>query len=131
MALTVPITSQMVADVWRPLSELEASLINGLAAQAIIRLEAAVRTLEADYTAGKVTTAQIESALISMIVRVLKNPNAVRQYSNTYDDWSESKTIDSAVSTGELYASQAEIDLVTPQVEYFDRGMYNLSLGGL
>ena len=46
----------------------------------------------------------------SMVVRVLRNPDGVR--SEQIDDYQ--RTIDSARSTGELYISDSEADLLRP-----------------
>jgi hypothetical protein len=56
-------------------------------------------TMEPDALAAIVT---------AMVVRVLRNPDGRRQGSRSIDDFSESWTIDAALSTGALYLSDAE-----------------------
>lgn len=132
MAVTTPIevTSGDIAGVWRPLSTAEAALVPGLSSQAWIRLLNAASALDDDLQADRVTEDEAKSAMISMIIRVLKNPDSVRQLSKSYDDWSKSQTLDSSVSTGELYVNQHELGLVTPLAEVPDYNVYVIGLGG-
>lgn len=128
--MAVEILPEDIAGVWRPLSEAEALLVPGLSNQAWIRLLDQRPDLEADLLAGTVKIESVASAMISMLVRVLKNPDSVRQLAKSYDDWSRSQTFDSSVSTGELYVNEHELALVTPKPAILDAGAYSVSLWG-
>lgn len=126
----VNVTAEQIASVWRPLSAAEADLVPGLSNQAWIRMLTLRPDLKTDMGAGKIKESSVASAMISMIIRVLKNPDSVRQLSKSYDDWSKSQTFDSSVSTGELYVNDHELALITPVSEVPERGAYTVSLWG-
>lgn len=126
----VVIDQQDIEAVWRPLSAAEGLIVPGLSTQAWIRLLVPRPDLPQDLASGAVTQESVASAMVSMIVRVLKNPDSVRQLSKSYDDWSKSQTFDSSVSTGELYVNEHELALVTPVSAVPERGAYSVSLWG-
>jgi len=51
---------------------------------------------------------QVKRVEVSSVMRVVRNPNALRQFSGSIDDGSESGTIDSVASSGELYITAEE-----------------------
>lgn len=114
-----------IEKVWRPLTADEASIIPGLSGSAWIRVLAAFPFVE-EQVAAEV----IQDAMVSMILRVLKNPESVRILSESIDDHSESKTLDSAVSSGELYVGPHEAKLLTPAPAAPVYGLYVMGLGG-
>jgi hypothetical protein len=130
----VTVTPEEIADQWRPLSTAETAVVPGLAGQAWVRILAHPRLLNLEErlaaTPATVRAETVQSVLASMIIRVLKNPNSARQISKSHDDWSRSQTLDSTVSTGELYVNDYELDLLDPPPEYSQPGMYVISLGG-
>lgn len=128
--MPVNIEATDVAAVWRPLSPAEETIVPGLSTQAWIRLVSASPDLQSNIDKDDVGEDAVKSAMTSMIVRVLKNPDSVRQLSKSYDDWSKSQTLDSSVSTGELYVNEHELALVTPQPTVYDAGAYSVSLWG-
>jgi len=128
--MPVVINSEDIASVWRPLSEAEAAIVPGLSNQAWIRLLDPRPDLEDHLTDSKVSPESVASAMISMVIRVLKNPDSVRQLAKSYDDWSRSQTFDNSVSTGELYVNEHELALVTPKPAVQTAGAYSVSLWG-
>lgn len=128
--MTVEVTPEQIAGVWRPLSAAEATIVPGLSTQAWIRLLVPRPDLPKELTEGTIKPESVASAMISMIIRVLKNPDSVRQLSKSYDDWSRSTTLDSSVSTGELYVNEHELALVTPAPAVQSAGAYSVSLWG-
>jgi len=128
--MPVSVTPEDIAGVWRPLSEAEETIVPGLANQAWIRMLVPRPDLEAQITEGAVAAESVASAMISMIIRVLKNPDSVRQLAKSYDDWSRSQTFDSSVSTGELYVNEHELALITPRPTVQPAGAYSVSLWG-
>lgn len=130
----ITVTPQEIQNQWRPLSTAESGVIPGLSGEAWVRILAHPRSrdIEAKVAANPqlVSEATVKSVLASMIIRVLKNPDSARQISKSHDDWSKSQTLDSSISTGELYINDRELDLLDPLPEYYEQGMYIVSLGG-
>jgi hypothetical protein len=63
------------------------------------------------------------------VKRVLMNPGAVRQHSESLDDYSQSDTIDSAVSTGALYVSDDEWSLLDGGGGPASSGSFSMAVG--
>ena len=99
----VVVTPDDVAAGWRPLSADEAVTAAGLIAEALVLL-----TVTVPGFAGK--DEGIARLVVSrMVRRVLKNPAGYRIRNESIDDYSDGGTVDSALSTGELYASADEL----------------------
>jgi hypothetical protein len=81
------------------------------------------RTADVNYLALVV---RVESAAVK---RVLMNPGAVRQHSESLDDYSQSDTIDSAVSTGALYVSDDEWALLDGGGGPASSGAFSMAVG--
>ncbi|MGO2938137.1 MAG: hypothetical protein ACTICQ_11250 [Glutamicibacter arilaitensis] len=128
--MPVSVIPEDIAGIWRPLSEAESVIVPGLSNQAWIRLLVPRPDLEQHLADGTVSLESVASAMISMIIRVLKNPDSVRQLAKSYDDWSRSQTFDNSVSTGELYVNEHELALVTPKPAILPAGAYSVSLWG-
>lgn len=126
--MPVSVTQADIEKVWRPLTTEESSIVPGLSDSAWIRIVAAVPAL-AD-TPLPVTEATVRDVIVSMIVRVFKNPDSARIISESIDDHILAKTLDTAISSGELYVSAHEIALLTPHVVPV-YGMYVVGLGGV
>ena len=123
--MLVSVVQADIEKVWRPLTADEASIVPGLSASAWIRVLAAFPHVE-----EQIAPEVIREAMVSMILRVLKNPESVRILSESIDDHSESKTLDSAISSGELYVGPNEAALLTPAPVAPVYGMYVIGLGG-
>lgn len=130
------VTAQDIERVWRPLTATEAAVIPGLSSSAWIRIVGAVPGI-ASYmdvitpaTVPLVPMEVVQDVMVSMIVRVLKNPESARIVSESIDDYTNGRTLDEAVSSGELYVSAFEVSLLTPAPPVPVNGMYVLGLGG-
>lgn len=128
--MPVAVTPADIEGRWRPLTTAETATIPGKSEDAWTRIVATVPALEEHLAAELVSEATVKSVMVSMIVRVLKNPDSVRTHQESIDDSSESRTLDSAVSTGELYVTDYEIGLLTPATGVPSYGMYVVGLGG-
>lgn len=84
--------------------------IDHLINRAVALLVLQVPTVPARVDAGTLNQAVVEGVVEDMVLRVLRNPQALRQLS--IDDFSA--TIDSAASTGSLYVSKDELALLSP-----------------
>jgi hypothetical protein len=99
----IQVTAEDVASGWRSLSESEAVTANGLLLEAQVMLKIEVPDLAAK------DPDVVALVVKRMVRRVLKNPDGMRIRSESIDDYSEGGTVDSTLSTGELYASDQEI----------------------
>lgn len=128
----VAVTYGDIESEWRPLSAAERAIIPGKSSSAWTRIKADTRDIEDKLTAVPqiVSTDTVKSVMVSMIVRVLKNQDSARQISKSADDWSKSLTLDSSVSSGEMYVSEYEHGLLNPSTGVPDYGMYVVGLGG-
>ncbi|MDR6861970.1 Gp19/Gp15/Gp42 family protein [Phycicoccus sp. 3266] len=89
--------------------------IDRLIAKAISRLPGGAAGIQARIDAGTLDEDTVKGVVEDMVIRVLRNPGAVR--STSIDDYSE--TIDAAVSTGALYISPAELALLALRSQRF------------
>lgn len=122
----VSVTAQDIENVWRPLSTEQSTIVPGLSGSAWRRLVRKAPWVEAE----EFPQDDIKDVMVSMIVRVLKNPDSVRTLSESIDDYTEAKTLDAAISSGELYVSDYELSLLSPVPEAPEYGMYVVGLGG-
>lgn len=129
--MAVSVIQTDLEAVWRPLTAAEAATVAGRSNSAWLRIAAAVPDIEARLAAvpPKTTTATVKDVMVSMMLRVFKNPDGLRSYGGSIDDGSENVTVDSALSTGELYVSAAELVMLRPEA-LPQRGMYVVGLGG-
>lgn len=93
---------------WRPLSDQEAVNASARLEQAWARLTAVAPTVPADMDSGALTSELVASVITDAVLRVLRNPEGLRQES--IDDYSWTR--DSAVSAGALYFTDAELALL-------------------
>lgn len=102
-----------IADIearWRPLSAQEATNAQAFLTDAWAYLLARRPDLEATITAGTVSTDNAIRVVCAMVLRVLKNPDGWED--EAIDDWRGKRA--SAIASGELYATPAELADVTP-----------------
>jgi hypothetical protein len=99
----IQVTAEDVARGWRSLSDAEAETANGLLLEAQTMLKIEVPDLAAK------DPEVVKLAAVRMVRRVLKNPDGMRIRNSSIDDYTEGGTIDSALSTGELYVSGEEL----------------------
>lgn len=124
--MQVSVTKADIEKVWRPLTTEETTVVPGLSDRAWIRI---VAKLPDVYESG-IDEAIIQDVMVSMIIRVLKNPDSARIISESIDDSTDSRTLDSAISSGEMYVSADELAMLTPAPIAPIYGMYVIGLGG-
>lgn len=101
--MAVVVTSDDVAAGWRPLSAAEVVTANGLIAEAVTLLTVTVPGFDAkDPGVARLVVSR-------MVRRVMKNPDGYRVRNESIDDYTDGGTVDSVLSTGELYASTDEL----------------------
>jgi len=101
MALNVQ--PEDIAAGWRPLTDPEAITARGLIDEATILLGVLVPGVES------MDEALVRFVAVRMVRRVMKNPGGYRIRNESIDDYSDGGTIDSTLSTGELYISDQEL----------------------
>jgi hypothetical protein len=124
--MQVSVAQTDIEKVWRPLTAEEAAVVPGLSARAWIRIVAKIPGVDESSIAEDV----IRDVMVSMIVRVLKNPDSARVISESIDDSTDSRTLDAAIASGEMYVSADELAMLTPAPVVPFYGMYVLGLGG-
>lgn len=108
-----PATFEDVEAVWRPLDDEEQSRVTALLDRAWGRLQIESPGVVDRIAAGSVPVEVVVDVLSSAVIRVAMNPERHRQGQVTSDDSSRSWTIDSSISSGELYFTDAELALVS------------------
>jgi len=101
--MTVEVTPDNVAAGWRPLADAEIAAATELIEEALVILTAEVSGLDSK------PENLVRLVVVKMVRRVLKNPDGFRIKNESIDDYSEGGTIDSALSSGELYVSDREL----------------------
>lgn len=102
-----------IADIearWRPLSTQETINAAAFLEDAWAYLLGRRTGLEADLSAGTVSTANAVRVVCAMVLRVLKNPDGWED--EAVDDWRGKRA--AAIASGELYATSSELADVTP-----------------
>jgi hypothetical protein len=101
--MAVVVLPSDVAAGWRPLSTAEEVTAAGLIAEALTLLTVTVPGFDSkDEGISRLVVSR-------MVRRVMKNPDGYRVRNESIDDYTEGGTVDSALSTGELYASTDEL----------------------
>jgi hypothetical protein len=108
-----PVTVADLEARFRSLTAEESTVAQALLDDAWAILLIQRPNLEADITAGDVPGEVVTFVVAQMVLRVLRNPDGIRQWS--VDD--ASFTRDGSVSTGGLYASDYELGLLSPVAE--------------
>lgn len=103
-----------VQGIWRTLTDDEIIRVTARIAEAsqMIRDEVPlVEGLDVDerITANLLNAATVKNVVVSMVERVVVPARFVRQSSVAVDDGSHSETIDSSVSSGEMFISSNEL----------------------
>lgn len=83
-----------------------------------------------EFDPSHLRTESVARVIVAMVIRVLRNPDARRQLGeDTYQE-----TVDQAVSSGQLYITEAErgrlLASAEGDVSQFLPGVYNVSFGG-
>lgn len=122
-----PVIPSDLAARWRPLSVEEEEVAQALIDDAWAVLLARVPGIEARMSAGTLSDALVRKVESAMVLRVLRNPEGLRQFS--IDDGSYTR--DQALSSGLLYLADNEAAELTTVAGYTaGRGAYIISLGG-
>lgn len=122
--MDTPATTQDVVNRWRPLSPGEELIAKTLLDDAWADVTTQVPSVPARAEANQTFKRVVVSILVAMVLRVLKNPDGIRQMS--IDDYQV--TIDSTRSTGALYLADDERERLLEVVQALP-GIYSVPLG--
>lgn len=98
-----------IEKIWRPLTEDETSMAAGLLTQASMKLRARIPNIDTLIAASELRTELARASVVNAVKRVLMNPEALRVISTTTGPFSESKTIDTALSSGFVYIDEGDL----------------------
>lgn len=113
-----------VAAGWRPLTDGEIVTTQGLITEATVLLRVLVPNVDS------LDEALVRFVAVRAIRRVLKNPDGYRVRSESVDDYSDGGTIDSSLSTGELYFSDQELGWLGVKPKSETKRAFEIRLGG-
>lgn len=105
-----PATVDDLVARWRPLSDQETTNAQAFLDDAWSLLTERRRTLEADMTAGTVSTATATRVVCAMVLRVLKNPDGYE--SESFEDWTGRRN--AVAASGALEPTADELADLTP-----------------
>lgn len=125
-----PATSQDVKDSFeRPLTSEEERVLPTWLGKAWRELQRVVPGIPArmgsEATArGHLASADVVDVIVAMVERKLRNPDGLRSWSE--DDYDQ--TIDNALSSGQIYVTEAERASLMPPAPSFGMGIYSIPL---
>lgn len=97
-----------VEDIWRPLSDAEQDVVSAWLSQAAVEIRSEVPTVDDRISAGVLDAAVPKMISARMVRRVMINPDGLRSFARSIDDYQRSGTFDTALSAGELYLTDRE-----------------------
>lgn len=111
---------------FRPLVGIERTVATALLADAWAIANAQLPTLATSLDGGGVPVETVRAVISAMVVRVLRNPEGLKQWS--IDDGSFTR--DSSVSGGTLYLTADELTLISASLGNRRRGAFSIAPGG-
>jgi hypothetical protein len=122
--MAVYVRPEDIAAGWRPLTDAEVVTAQGLIEEASVLLHIEVPNVDS------LDEAIVRFVAARMVRRVLKNPGGYRIRNESVDDYSDGGTIDSALSTGELYVSEQELGWLGIKPASEIKRSFEIRLGG-
>lgn len=113
--MQIIVTPEDVEGIFRPLTDAERAIVNGLAQYAWLILAREVPGLASSAESDPDLEQLARFEIAFAIKRILVNPDFTRQMSTTIDDATVSRTIDSAVSAGLLYFPEDALARLRPR----------------
>lgn len=122
-----PVTPADIEARFRSLTAAEEPIAEALIDDAWSVLLMVIPDLEARIAAGSASPGAVTFVVSAMVLRVLRNPEGIRQWS--VDD--ASFTRDNTISAGGLYASADEVRLLTGLASSARRGAFSVTPSAL
>lgn len=98
------------------LTDLEEAKVNYLLAQASREFYARVANLSDRVAAGEIVKESVDFAAEAVVSRVLANPKAYSQVTETTGPFTRSATIDRSIASGLLYVGKSDLAHFLPHV---------------
>ena len=112
--MSVVTIQDVQARLGRVLTDLEQAQVNAWLEDLGALVRARVPDLEEQLDAGTMDRSVLKLVFVQAIRRLLLNPEGLRQYTESIDDYSVTKTVDSSVSSSALYLSDDEWAMLLP-----------------
>lgn len=122
--MAIYVRPEDIAAGWRPLTPAETVTTQGLIEEATVLLRVLVPAVDS------LDEALVRFVAVRAIRRVLKNPDGYRVRNESIDDYSDGGTIDSSLSTGELYFSDQELGWLGVKAASETKRAFEIRLGG-
>lgn len=128
-------TTEDVEAVWKPLTVDETTNVEAWINQASTSLRVIARNLSVDIDAlvkaDPLAAEVAKNAVVNAVKRVLMNPEGYRQKATTTGPFSDSGTLDTAISTGAIYIADSDIVGLFPKRKHLMRSFtINPGMGG-
>lgn len=119
-----------VVEIFRPLSDQEKTITTAMIRYVSALIRGMVPNLDSRVSAGTLDNDLVVLAAIMPVKRVLMNQDGVRQKSETTGPFSDSVTLDNAISSGLLYVSEDDVKNLALAVRNRPKfGSINVSMG--
>lgn len=113
--MSVVTITDVQARLGRVLTDLEQAQVTAWLEDLNALVRARVPDLDDQLESGEMDRAVLKLVFTQAIRRLLLNPEGLRQYTESIDDYSVTKTVDSSVSSSALYLSDDEWAMLLPE----------------
>lgn len=107
-------TADIEVRLMRPLTAAESAAVGAWIDDLEAEILGRIPDLDAQVTAGTVLAPVVKRVVAQAVIRVLRNPEGLRTVSYGIDDGTETRTVDSSLSSGALFLTSDEWDLILP-----------------
>lgn len=125
--MSVVTITDVQARLGRVLTDLEQQQVTAWLEDLDALVRARIPDLDEQLESGEMDRSVMKLVFAQAIRRLLLNPEGLRQYTESIDDYSITKTVDSAVSSSALYLSDDEWAMLLPATA---DGAYTIRAGG-
>lgn len=121
--------SDDVVELWKPLTAQETVNVDAMLRYVSALIRAKVPNLDARVSAGTLDEDLVTFAAVMPVKRVLMNQDGVRQRSENTGPYSDSITVDSAISSGLLVVNDTDVAALLPVKVRRSFGSINIAMG--
>lgn len=107
-------TADIEKRLMRSLTSAEAGAVEAWIDDLEAEIVQRIPDLDAQLTAGTILLATVKRVVSQAVIRVIRNPEGLRTVTTGIDDATETRTVDSSLSSGALFLSSDEWDLILP-----------------
>lgn len=125
--MSVVTITDVQARLGRVLTDLEQEQVTAWLEDLDALVRARIPDLDDQLALGTIDVRVLKLVFAQAVRRLLLNPEGLRQYTESIDDYSITKTVDSAVSSSALYLSDDEWAMLLPATA---DGAFTIRAGG-